>query len=100
MHGCLGSPSLPPRPAWQVPEILHPLCSSRVLTMEFVHGANVCDGAALRRLRVAPDDVARLVATTFSEMIFTFGDVSSLYWQLPSCSACMHVCSCSYLQMK
>ena len=66
----------------QVPEVLHALSSSRVLTMEFVEGANVCDVAALRRLGVRPQDVAKLVAQTFNEMIFTFGDVRSY---LPFC---------------
>ncbi len=55
--------------------MLHGLSTSRVLTMEFVEGANVCDVAALRRLGVRPQDVAKLVAQTFNEMIFTFGDV-------------------------
>ena len=58
-----------------MPDILYPLSSSRVLTMEFVRGVNVCDAAGLQQLGVKPDDVARLVASTFNEMIFTFGDV-------------------------
>ena len=62
-------------PSEQVPEVLPALSTSRVLTMEFVEGANVCDVAALRRLGVRPQDVAKLVAQTFNEMIFTFGDV-------------------------
>ena len=60
----------------QVPEILHPLSTKRVLTMEFVTGANVCDKQALARMGLKPKDVARLVSETFNEMIFIFGDVS------------------------
>ncbi|BDA50400.1 AarF domain-containing protein kinase 1 [Coccomyxa sp. Obi] len=58
-----------------VPEILHPLSSKRVLTMEFVTGANVCDKAALARMGLKASDVARLVSETFNEMIFIFGDI-------------------------
>ena len=71
----------------QIPEILHHLSTERVITMEFVRGAAVCDRAALQRMGVKPSDVAKLVSETFNEMIFTFGDVSA-----PSCSfehACM-----------
>ncbi|KAK9917077.1 hypothetical protein WJX75_000654 [Coccomyxa subellipsoidea] len=58
-----------------VPEITHPLSSKRVLTMEYVTGANVCDKQALAQMGLKPKDVARLVSETFNEMIFIFGDV-------------------------
>lgn len=67
----------------QVPEILHPLCSKRVLTMEFVTGANVCDKAALARMGLKASDVARLVSKTFNEMIFIFGDVRLFAMTVP-----------------
>ena len=72
----------------QIPEILHHLSTERVITMEFVRGAAVCDREALQRMGVKPSDVAKLVSETFNEMIFTFGDVSA---PLRSCEhACMH----------
>ena len=72
----------------QIPEILHHLSTERVITMEFVRGAAVCDREALQRMGVKPNDVAKLVSETFNEMIFTFGDVRA-----PFCScvqACIH----------
>ncbi|CAK0787023.1 hypothetical protein CVIRNUC_010239 [Coccomyxa viridis] len=59
----------------KIPEILHHLSTERVITMEFVRGAAVCDREALQRMGVKPSDVAKLVSETFNEMIFTFGDV-------------------------
>ena len=70
----------------QIPEILHHLSTERVLTMEYVQGAAVCDREALQRMGVKPSDVAKLVSETFNEMIFTFGDVRA-----PLCS-CVHAC--------
>jgi hypothetical protein len=71
----------------QVPEITHPLSSKRVLTMEYVTGANVCDKQALAQMGLKPKDVARLVSETFNEMIFIFGDVSaSMQKNLTSCA--------------
>ena len=64
-------------PQLQIPEILHHLSTERVITMEFVRGAAVCDREALQRMGVKPSDVAKLVSETFNEMIFTFGDVSA-----------------------
>eukprot|EP00887_Chlorella_sp_A99_P007308 scaffold2.g7308.t1 len=58
-----------------VPEIDHARTSARVLTMEFIEGVKVTDGAGLARLGAAPADVARLISKTFNEMIFTWGDV-------------------------
>jgi len=58
-----------------VPEIVHPLSTKRVLTMEYVTGANVCDTEALHKMGLKANDVARLVSETFNEMIFIFGDV-------------------------
>ncbi len=60
----------------QIPDILHHLSTERVITMEYVKGAAVCDRDALQRLGVKPSEVAKLVSETFNEMIFTFGDVS------------------------
>lgn len=74
-----------------VPEVLLPLSSHRVLTMEFIDGVKVCgahllaaclltkyqvtDIKALREMGIAPHAVAQLVSQTFNEMIFTHGDV-------------------------
>ncbi len=69
----------------QIPDILHHLSTDRVITMEFVKGAGVCDREALQRMGVKPSDVAKLVSETFNEMIFTFGDVSPFHL-LPSTS--------------
>jgi len=60
----------------QIPDILHHLSTERVITMEYVKGAAVCDKDALQRMGVKPSDVAKLVSEIFNEMIFTFGDVS------------------------
>ena len=60
----------------QIPDILHHLSTERVITMEYVKGAAVCDKDALHRMGIKPSDVAKLVSETFNEMIFTFGDVS------------------------
>lgn len=58
-----------------MPAIDHALTSSRVLTMEFIDGARVTDGAALKALRVDRRALAAAISETFNEMIFTFGDV-------------------------
>lgn len=58
-----------------IPEIFWPLTSSRVLIMEFIHGAKVTDLGYLNKHKIDP----RLVATTFNdlfgEMIYTRGFV-------------------------
>lgn len=58
-----------------VPEVLPELSSARVLTMEWVEGASLGDSEALDALGVDRREVSLLVARTFNEMIFTFGDL-------------------------
>jgi aarF domain-containing kinase len=57
-----------------VPDIHPALSSSRVLTMEFIDGVPV-DAQKLRKAGFAPKDLSRLIATTFNEMIFSWGFV-------------------------
>ena len=78
--------------ALQIPDILHHLSTDRVITMEFVEGAGVCDRDALQRMGIKPSDVAKLVSETFNEMIFTFGDVSPLSPSCPPCAAAIQHC--------
>jgi aarF domain-containing kinase len=58
-----------------IPELYPALSSSRVLTMEYIDGARVTDGAALDRLGVSRPALAALVAEAFNEMVFIHGDV-------------------------
>jgi len=58
--------------------VLHHLPTELVITMEYVKGAAVCDKDALQRMGVKHSDAAKLVLEIFTEMIFTFGDVSLL----------------------
>jgi len=58
-----------------VPTIDHSRSSQRVLTMEFIDGVKISDAAGLKSLGCRPAALARLISTTFNEMIFTFGDV-------------------------
>jgi predicted unusual protein kinase regulating ubiquinone biosynthesis (AarF/ABC1/UbiB family) len=58
-----------------VPEVVPELSSARVLTMEWIEGASLGDSEALDALRADRREVSLLVARTFNEMIFTFGDL-------------------------
>jgi len=53
------------------------LTSERVLTMEFIEGVPLTDARGLAAMGVDSGALARLVAETFNEMIFTFGFVHS-----------------------
>ncbi|KAK6234339.1 hypothetical protein QUC31_006745 [Theobroma cacao] len=57
------------------PEVHWSLSTSKLLTMEFMDGAQVNDVIAIRRLGIQPNDVARLVSQTFAEMMFKHGFV-------------------------
>lgn len=58
-----------------VPEVLPELSSARVLTMEWIEGASLADAEALDALKADRREVSLLVARTFNEMVFTFGDL-------------------------
>lgn len=51
------------------------LSTTKVLTMEFVEGAEVNDLKSIKKLGVSPHDIARLVSRTFAEMMFKHGFV-------------------------
>ncbi|GMH41510.1 hypothetical protein BSKO_09420 [Bryopsis sp. KO-2023] len=59
----------------KVPAIDGSLSSSRILTMEFIDGVRVTDREGLQEIGVDPKEVADLLSTTFSEMVFVFGEV-------------------------
>ncbi|XWS56720.1 hypothetical protein CRYUN_Cryun09bG0109600 [Craigia yunnanensis] len=57
------------------PKVYWSLSTSKLLTMEFMDGAQVNDAIAIRRLGIQPNEVARLVSQTFAEMMFKHGFV-------------------------
>ena len=65
----------PLRDRVEIPAIHRELSGPRVLTMDFAEGVPVGDRAAIEGAGLRPSEVARLVASTFSEMIFEHGFV-------------------------
>ena len=59
----------------EVPAVHAELSGPRVLTMDFAEGVPVGDRAAIEAAGLYPAEVARLVARTFSDMIFEHGFV-------------------------
>ncbi|KAL4290768.1 hypothetical protein GQ457_14G008310 [Hibiscus cannabinus] len=57
------------------PKVHWYLSTSKLLTMEFMDGAQVNDVIAIRRLGMQPSEVSRLVSQTFVEMMFKHGFV-------------------------
>ncbi|KAI3793219.1 hypothetical protein L1987_35835 [Smallanthus sonchifolius] len=57
------------------PAVYWNLSTSKLLTMEFVEGAQVNDLKSIKKLGVNPHDIARLVSRTFAEMMFKHGFV-------------------------
>ncbi|KAA8539582.1 hypothetical protein F0562_026274 [Nyssa sinensis] len=57
------------------PKVHWNLSTSKLLTMEFMDGAQVNDVKTIRRLGLQPSDVAKLVSQTFAEMMFKHGFV-------------------------
>ncbi|KAK8559998.1 hypothetical protein V6N12_012807 [Hibiscus sabdariffa] len=55
------------------PEVHWSLSTSKLLTMEFMDGAQVNDVIAIRRLGMQPSEVSRLASQTFAEMMFKHG---------------------------
>jgi aarF domain-containing kinase len=57
----------------RVPDVFPALTTSRVLTMSFEEGCYPDDAKALRRMGLAPAEVARLISSAFADQIFTHG---------------------------
>ncbi|PRQ59430.1 putative cadmium-transporting ATPase [Rosa chinensis] len=57
------------------PKVHWNLSTSKLLTMEFIDGAQVNDVKTIKKLGIRPDEVARLVSETFAEMMFKHGFV-------------------------
>ncbi|KAK9049751.1 hypothetical protein SSX86_031280 [Deinandra increscens subsp. villosa] len=57
------------------PAVYWNLSTSKLLTMEFVEGAQVNDKKSIQKLGINPHDIARLVSRTFAEMMFKHGFV-------------------------
>ncbi|KAJ0102767.1 hypothetical protein Patl1_06597 [Pistacia atlantica] len=57
------------------PRVHWNLSTSKLLTMEFMDGAQVNDVKTIRKLGIQPHEVARLVSQAFAEMIFKHGFV-------------------------
>lgn len=57
------------------PSVYWNLSTSRLLTMEFMDGAQVNDLKKIQRLGIQPADVAKLVSQAFAEMMFKHGFV-------------------------
>ena len=57
------------------PKVYWNLSTTKLLTMEFVEGAEVNDLQSIQKLGINPHDIARLVS------------IFSLYYQLASCSS-------------
>ncbi|KAK4277837.1 hypothetical protein QN277_015771 [Acacia crassicarpa] len=58
-----------------VPRVYWDLSTSKLLTMEFMDGAQISDVKTIRRLGIHPHEVSTLVSQTFAEMIFKHGFV-------------------------
>ncbi|XP_058109073.1 putative ABC1 protein At2g40090 isoform X2 [Magnolia sinica] len=57
------------------PKVYWNLSTSKLLTMEFIDGAEITDVSAIRRLGIKPNEVAKLVSQAFAEMTFKHGFV-------------------------
>nr|GEW43622.1 reverse transcriptase domain-containing protein [Tanacetum cinerariifolium] len=57
------------------PKVYWNLSTTKLLTMEFVEGAEVNDLKSIQKLGINPHDIARLVSRTFAEMMFKHGFV-------------------------
>ncbi|KAI3788507.1 hypothetical protein L2E82_01275 [Cichorium intybus] len=57
------------------PMVYWNLSTSKLLTMEFVEGAEVNDLKSIKKLGLSPHDIATLVSRTFAEMMFKHGFV-------------------------
>ncbi|PWA41389.1 Leucine-rich repeat-containing protein [Artemisia annua] len=57
------------------PKVYWNLSTTKLLTMEFVEGAEVNDLQSIQKLGINPHDIARLVSRTFAEMMFKHGFV-------------------------
>uniref|UniRef100_M4C7I8 ABC1 atypical kinase-like domain-containing protein n=2 Tax=Brassica campestris TaxID=3711 RepID=M4C7I8_BRACM len=57
------------------PTVYWNLSSSKLLTMEFMDGAQVNDVAKIKKLGIQPYEVSKLVSQTFAEMMFKHGFV-------------------------
>jgi len=60
-------------PRFRVPKVYRTLCSSRVLTMEYVEGVKVSDIAEIRRRGLAPEKLVRHCAEILFRQIFFQG---------------------------
>ena len=58
-----------------IPEVIWPLTSRRILTMEFSPGNKISDVDYLRRCGISVDHVAAAVSQVFAQMIFVTGFV-------------------------
>ncbi|KAK2980998.1 hypothetical protein RJ640_023324 [Escallonia rubra] len=57
------------------PRVYWNMSTSKLLTMEFMDGAQVTDPKMIQRLGIQPNDVAKLLSQTFAEMMFKHGFV-------------------------
>ncbi|KAJ4822898.1 hypothetical protein Tsubulata_035437 [Turnera subulata] len=57
------------------PKVHWNLSTSKLLTMEFIDGAQVDDVKSIKKLGIQPNDVALLVSQAFAEMMFKHGFV-------------------------
>ncbi|KAJ8764173.1 hypothetical protein K2173_005093 [Erythroxylum novogranatense] len=57
------------------PRVHWNLSTSKLLTMEFIDGAQVSDVKAIQSFRIRPNEVAKLVSQAFAEMMFKHGFV-------------------------
>ncbi|PWA86860.1 ABC2-like protein [Artemisia annua] len=59
----------------RLPKVYWNLSTTKLLTMEFVEGAEVNELQSIQKLGINPHDIARLVSRTFAEMMFKHGFV-------------------------
>ncbi|KAH7548367.1 hypothetical protein JRO89_XS14G0109300 [Xanthoceras sorbifolium] len=57
------------------PKVHWNLSTSKLLTMEYIDGAQVNDVKMIKKLGIRPDEVAKLVSQAFAEMMFKHGFV-------------------------
>ncbi|KAG9453997.1 hypothetical protein H6P81_006901 [Aristolochia fimbriata] len=57
------------------PQVYWGLSTSKLLTMEFIDGAEITDVNSIKRLGIQPRDVSKIVTQAFAEMMFKHGFV-------------------------
>lgn len=64
-------------PQFATPTIIKPLCTKRVVVMEWINGCKMTDVGAIRKMGFHEDEVARLIQDCFADQVFVHGFLHS-----------------------